>query len=330
MIDAYFGAGRVGLLTVKLFTADKFNRMLESTNLADAIKVLYESNYGEGMVLASSEDFEKLLSQESQIACQFLKELSSDEKATDCFLMVFDYDNAKILAKSKYLRKDSLSLCYVNGLMDAKEMAQKIVNDDYEGFPVAMQEALNKIDTEFFEGNRTGELVDLLLDKAMYKDVLSKLKKCKTKSVVQYFKCEIDTKNILTLLRTKRADLDEGKFAQMFLDGGNLKQEWFLELLQHPVEKWEQVCQFPQYKELLLAGIDCLVQGKSLYQCEQLAEKYKVAILVPNKDKLTIEPVICWYLSKMREIDNVRMILVGISCGIEKTRISERLKVLYV
>ena len=79
-----------------------------------------------------------------------------------------------------------------------------------------------------------------------------------------------------------------------------------------------------------MAGIDCLVQGKSLYQCEQLAEKYKVAILVPNKDKLTIEPVICWYLSKMREIDNVRMILVGISCGIEKTRISERLKVLYV
>ena len=329
MMDAYFGAGRVGLLTVKLFTADKFNRMLDSSTLAEAIKVLYESNYGEGMVLNSSEEFEKLLSQESQIACQFLKELSSDEKASDCFLMVYDYDNAKILAKSKYLRKDNGSLCYVNGLIDAKEMAQKIVNDDYEGFPIPMQDALSKIDLEFFEGNRTGELVDLLLDKAMYKDILSKIKKCKTKSVVQYFKCEIDTKNILTLLRAKRADLGEDKFLQMFLEGGNLKQEWFLELFQAPVEKWEAICQ-PEYKELLMQGVDCLLHNKSLYSCEQLADKYKVAILVPNKDNLTIEPVICWYLSKMREIDNVRMILVGLSCGIEKTRISERLKVLYV
>ncbi|MEG2014992.1 MAG: V-type ATPase subunit, partial [Clostridia bacterium] len=241
----------------------------------------------------------------------------------------YDYLNAKILMKSKYLRLESLELCYTVGLIDAKTLAEYINVDEYNLLPTRMKEACEKIDIEFYEGKRNPKVVDITLDKAMFADILEMSSKCGVNSVKEYFQCVVDTTNILTMLRAKRAGIEADSFEEMFIVGATLKKEFVLSVYSEPFDKWINMFEDSPYARFAQCGVDGVNKG-SLFECERLAEQYKRSILTPHNFELTVEPLVCYYLSKLAEIENVRMCLICIKNNFSAEQIKERIKSLYV
>lgn len=329
MTNAIFGAGRVGLLSTKLFTQEKFNRLAESQTLYDVVKILSESGYADGMSLESEQDYIQLLQKELEITVGFFKDLTSDTTVSDCFLLQYDYVNAKMMMKAKYMRVDCLADCYTVGLIDKTQLWDSVSVEEYETLPKEMRVACEKIDLAFFEEKREPSLIDLLLDKAMYAHIVRVLKGCRVQSVKNYFAIEIDTANIITMLRCHRANYPLERFEEMLVSGGTLTADFFREVYAEPVEKWETVSD-NRYSALIAKGVSSLQNGSSLYDCTVMAEQMKIETLAPKNYELTIEPLVCYFLSKLREIENVKIIIVGIKNKTDSQRIKDKLKALYV
>lgn len=327
-VNAYYAAGRVAVVSTKLWTKEKFLRMAECSGIEDALRVLYENAYGGGAMLKNTNDYEQLLQRELSDSIAFFKEMTSNPKVTDCFLLPFDYLNAKILMKSKYMRI-APSGCFENATLPLDTMSENILVDNYGELPKEMQHALNEIDLRFFEQGHSPRIVDILLDKAMYRDILSRLRFVTLKSVKTYFKYEIDSANIMTLMRAKRANLTREVYEEMIVEGASLKKEFLLTVFDKDWQEMAAEFEDENYKELVRLAADSALRGESFAECSRFINKLKRDTLIEQKDSNTVETVICYYLSKLTEIDNIRMILIGIKNGLSKDVIKEMIKELY-
>ena len=329
MVDPIFSAGRVGALSAKLFSIEKFHRMAECHTLFDALKILNESDYGEHSISPDENNYSTILQNELDSTVVVLKELTSDLTVSDCFLLQYDYLNAKMMMKAKYLRVDCLSDCYSCGRFDKESMWAQIAVDDYDSLSSQMRDACEKIDFEFSEGNRSPGIIDLYLDKAMFEEIAQIQKKCKVKTIKDFFAITADTTNVLSLLRAKKANCSVEKAQNLIVSGGTLPESDLMLAYAENLDRWHEHF-VGDYQLLVLNAVEAINANKSLYDSERQAEQMKIDVLTPNKNELTIEPLICYYLSKRAEIDNIKIILVGIKNKLDPNEIKSKLKVLYV
>lgn len=323
-MDAYYAGGRVAVLSLKLWTKDKFLRLADCADISAAMRMLSESGYGGGVEEGS--DFEQILQKELVDSVAFLNEMSPDRKVTDCFLLVYDYTNVKNMMKCKYLRRQPQNL-FSCGLFDVDQAWQSIAVDDYKMFSEEMQQALNEIDRQFVEGNRYPSVIDKLLDKAYFAEIFRRNKSVRLASVKNYWKLSTDIANILLLLRAKRASLSVDK--KDFAVGGTQ-----LALLQSLTEAdFQQISQAFEKDELgkfVSCACNAAEDGKTLSEAMQIAEEMKRQTLLVGKENFTAEPVICYFLSKTTEIDNIRTIMICLKNNVSKQYLKQAVKELYV
>ena len=85
-----------------LLTQEKAERMLDAKTPDDALKVLYELNYGEGQEDVPAAEFEKLLSAELKKAYEMILSLAPEKEYFTHFLYPNDYHNVKVLLKAEF------------------------------------------------------------------------------------------------------------------------------------------------------------------------------------------------------------------------------------
>lgn len=320
-VNAYYAGGRVAVLTTKLWTKDRFLRLAESSSLDMAVRSLVESGYGLGKTVDNCNDYEEILQAELASSVAFLNEMSCSPRITDCFLVRYDYLNAKVMMKCKYMREEPANL-YGCGLISTSKMWEGISVDDYRELPEPMQWALNAIDEQFVNGNRAPSVIDNYLDRAMFKDVASRTKHVSVASVKNYFKISADVANLTCFFRLKRAGIAIS--ADCFAEGGTVKPQVFASLVEIPDG-------FVNTKfEGKLADIAKAVENGNFNEGVRLAEEYKRQTLVVGKNNFTVEPVICYFMSKLTEIDNIRTVLICVKNGVDKEKVKEKVKELYV
>ncbi len=320
-VNAYYAGGRVAVLTTKLWTKERFLHLADSSSLDLAVRSLVESGYGNGKTVENSNDYEEILQSELALSVNFLNEMSCSPQITDCFLLRYDYLNAKVMMKCKYMREEPANL-YGCGLLSASKMWEQIAVDDYRELPEPMQWALNAIDLEFVNGNRTPSVIDNYLDRAMFKDLAKRTKRCHIASVKDYFKISADVANLMCFFRLKRAGLAITE--DCFAEGGNVAPSVFALLTL--ANEGTIYSQF----EGKLAEIAKVVEKGNFNEGVRLAEDYKRQTLVAGKNNFTVEPVICYFMSKLTEIDNIRTILICVKNGVDKETVKEKVKELYV
>ena len=321
-VEQLYANGRIAVMSTRLMGADKFNRMAESNTLSEAVKLLSESGYGNGVVLDAPNDYEIMLTAELDQALNVLKELCSNKWAVKYFLAKYDYLNAKVLMKSKYMRQDGLAYCYNEATVSPDKMQSAFVVDDYSLCSKNMAEACDRIDTEDANGNRSPSIVDITLDKAMFADMAYYAKKCKLrfKFVQQMFQYLADTTNLMSAYRVKKANLDKSVYLEMIVDGGKISRDTLSELF----DSDQKAINLPyEYKQFyLLTSLDNANLLSA--EIEQKASLYK--ILRDNADLMTIQPVLEYFFNKVNEIERIRKIFVAIKSGQDKDKIKELIK----
>lgn len=326
-----FANARVKVLENQLLTSEKFNRMIDSLNAEDALKILYESSYGQGVDIESVYEFEKLLILESEKMALFLEAMSPDINATKCFLTKFDYHNAKALTKAKYLRlSDASFMCYSNGQIEIAKLRDWINADDYSSLPKPMADAIHQIDVFFASEKRNSKYIDTLLDKAMYRDIFEILKKCKSDLVVDYFKTEADLINILTASRFKISNIPSKDYAEQFIDNGSVSLPMLVSFIDAPEIGAKETFKQTKYKELVLSIIEKIIKEENLAEIEKNIDNYLFNIFFKNKnDFFGLAPLISYYIAKQNEIKNIRIIMVGLINKADRPEIRLRMRQVY-
>lgn len=311
-----FANGRVSVLTTRLFTADKFVRLAECNSLAEAVRLLADGGYGGGVVLANPNDYDNMLRAETERLLAEFKELCVNVAARNFFLAQYDFVNAKVLMKAKYMRTDGVHCCFAEATFAPAKMQADFVDDNYADYPKAMAEGCDAVDARFAAGERAPSVVDAELDKAMF----AYMKKCAAQSGISVVKklCayRIDATNIITIARAKKAGFDETKFLSLVIDGGKVKRDTLVSL-------WRANAQ---------AASDLPDDVRAVWnalpdtaRAEDVRRNKEFEMLTTGGDSLSVAPVLLYFARKSHETDLVRMIIIGVKNNLPKEEIKRRI-----
>ena len=325
-----FAYGRIKALESKLFSLDKFARMIDSPSAEEALKILYENAYGEGTVINNVSKIEEILENEKKATIELIRSITAEEVSTDVILIRYDYHNAKALMKEKYSKidmSDSLTL----GTVDIQFLKEMIMSDNYKDLFIPMRQALEKIDEEFAKGNRSPKLIDLELDRAMYKNILSLVKSSSSQILKEYVKDEIDLINIKNLLRIKTLQLSGKEYSSQFIPGGTLQEEKVEELVELGLDQVVEYFRYTKFNTIVNNAVTNLIEGKSLSKMEVAIDNYLLRLFKDKKILLEgIDPVLAYLLGKLTEIKNIRIIMISLNNNVDRNIIRERLRESYV
>lgn len=323
-----YSNARVRVMENTFLNQEKFNRLVYSEDLSEAVKVLAESNYGGG-VLADGGDYEKILKAEDDRVNSFVFESMPADSGIECFLIKQDYHNAKSLTKAKYMRSDDYDFMLApQGLINTGTLKDSIFSDNYNQLPEIMSRALTAIDYARANGDKKPRTIDIILDKACYEHMLKIAKDSKQKSIIKYCKACIDFANVTTFVRARREQEEIKEFKKMFIDGGEISLSLFESVYEQSNENAGEKLRYTVYGKLVadvFSGDD-----NAMVNFERMADNYLLDIFKQGRtDIFSINPLAGFYVAKKQEIRVVRMILICIKNGIDTAQIKMRLREYY-
>ncbi len=262
---------------------------LSAATIDEAIKMLHDYGYNEGIMTESSFDIDRFISGQVRLLIDFIRQYSPTREAEDFLLARFLFNDIK----AEYKRKRGAS---ASKLYDS-EWVKGISEGDYSVIG-DIAEKLYKLDEKECS---SGE-IDLALTKAMYDYKLGRAKKSKSSLLVRYAKAEIDVVNLVTSIRAEKLHLSDREKEDLFIHGGNFS-------LGAEIPK--------QYERF---------DFDDLTKLETQSDNYLLEIASSRSgDMDSIGPMLGYTLCKFSEFKTVKMILVCIKSN-ARNAIQSRLR----
>ena len=315
-----YSNARVKAMENSFLTNEKIVRMAYSDSLDEGFRVLLESSYGGGLVV-DAKDYDALLQTEDARVSEFVLEAMPSGQGMESFVVKNDYHNLKAIVKGKYMRLDDVDFMLMpKGSFDPKEVKDMVYADDYSVLTDLQKTALLEIDSARANGNTSPRFIDLTLDKACYKEIMSSLKKVKNKFMPKYWQTNIDMMNISCFVRACNAG-DKTLFDESFIDGGKLEKRFFTGELSGVLDKLTYTS-YPQIAEALKTG--------DFVAFERIWDNTLLNIFKDERnDIFSVAPIAGFYVAKKIEIKIVRMICILLKNDVDKDVIRDRLRELY-
>lgn len=320
-----FANTRAKAKELNLFSEERLLRMMECSSLNDAVRILVEANYGGGTIVDDVNDFERILKEEQRLATEFVREVAPKGIGFECFFLRNDYHNIKSLIKAKYGDIEDVSpLILANGIYALEELKNKLDTGTLDYTPYLI-DAVQNIDKRFEVGEGSPRIIDTLIDKAMFQDIVARLEKDCDIFVKNYFLSLIDTTNVSTFFRVYKIGGLMSFFAQNFIEGGTLGIKVFADSFSDPYTKLPLALRGTPYYDIATK-----IEEGDLSVYETAQDNYLLKIFSVSKSEMfTVAPIIGYYLAKQNEIKVIRIVLVCIKNKVEKREMKKRVRSLY-
>ena len=306
MSDYIFPCVVIRSKEVDLLTKEEMLRLMDLKSAQEIMNVLADHGYGDGREMENPRDFEKVLADNMKETYDTIFSTIPDENELNFFKYPNDYHNLKVLLKAEFLKSDAASLLIDSGTIPVDKMQDMLRRRDLSGMTVEMRQAVDEA-IELFAKSRDPQEIDLRLDKACYKDMLTDAEESGNQFLQEYVRGLIDALNIDSFARLKEIGKPRAFYNRVFLEGGNLDE--------NDVE--QKACAI--INEVTISGVE-------KYLDNQRMDFIREALYVP----FGIEPVVGYLEAKKAEVMNLRMILTGKVSGMDETLIRERLRNAYV
>ena len=182
-----------------------------------------------------------------------------------------------------------------------------------------------------FAKTKNPQVVDLILDRACYADMLRAAKASNSETVCTLVTARLDLTNVMMLLRVLRMQSGEAGKALLrdaLLEGGSLPEVLFWETLEAGEETlWTKLRQtaYATYAEAFL------MSDRTLTAAERLSDDYQMNILRARRfDMGALETMVGFLLGHEYEVRNLRILLAGKEAGLDIATIRERIRESYV
>ena len=322
MSNLIYANARAKALSKNLLGEDRLNRMVDAPTAEDAIKILSEVNFGDGISVDSAIDFEKLIDAEQKKFFAFLKENGSPENEAKFFLLKNDFHNAEVFIKSKHLKKDFEHITAPDGTIEKGVLKDLIMGDEYGNLPEQMGKALLQCDADFVGGKASGQSINEIMTKAYYEELFKVCEKDKTLSKIFVFK--VDCVNIGIALRTRNFLLAKSAF----LPHGKISNETLKDLSEENLESLADKMKGTEYSSIISLAIEQKLKGDPLSAFEKAIDQYPLKLL--EKEKYNFEgnfQYLSYCFTRVAEMNDVRIVLVGLINGFDKMEIKRKLRI---
>ena len=317
---------RIRVYETKLLDKSKLDRMIDSHSAGEALKVLQESEYANVMSnVKRPEDYDNMLR-----LFDVMYDICPKKSLIDLMSVKYDYANIKVILKGMFLKEDLSYLLVDVGTVDASKLKAGIENGDLRDLNKVMKEAVEET-TAKFEESKDPQMVDIILDRYMFKQLIEIKKEINDAFVDKYVKALIDSTNIKSLLRVKKQNKGREFFSHVIIEGGSIDKDKLLSMLNDAVENITTKLAFTNYAEVVRTGIEQFTKTNSVSVLEKLVDNYimdmmKSAKIIP----FGVEPFLAYIYAKETEIKIIRIIMVGKLNNIAAEVIRERLRDIYV
>jgi len=212
--DYLFSTARVRSVEKNMLTRERAEKMIDAKTIEDALRVLDDINYAYGIEAVAPNNYEELLTGEHKKTYDFITSVAPELKYFNMFLYPYDFHNLKVIMKAEYLGMDFSDTLVDTGTIDLKVLKYAVKEREFSALTENMEKALKEI-IETFPKTNDPQLIDIILDKYCYDEVLSSAEETKSDFIINYVRMQIDTINLKTYVRLK----------DIFLEGTEALQE---------------------------------------------------------------------------------------------------------
>lgn len=322
---------RLRVYETRLLDKSKIDRMIDSNSANESLKVLQETEYGSLMNnIKKAEDYEVILSEELKRVFHVMYDISPVKSLVDLMSIKYDYQNIKVILKGMFLKEDLSYLLIPVGTVDVSKLKYSIENSDIRDLEPIMRESIEEAMSSF-EKTKDPQIVDIILDKYMFKALVQIKNEINDKFVDKYVVALIDSTNLKTLLRVKKQNKGREFFDSVIIEGGSIDKDKLLGMINDAVENISTKLAFSNYAEFIKSGIEHYTKTKSVSLLEKLVDNFimdmmKNAKIIP----FGVEPLLAYIYAKETEIKIIRIIMVGKLNNISAEVVRERLRDSYV
>ena len=321
MSDAYlFENARVKSLETKLIVAQQLQRLLEATSKEDAFKLLVEFGIGGG-VNAEGLDFDTLFNAEEKNIASLMRELNISHDF-DAILLINDYHNLKACIKAFIMKKEAVGL--MGEGITSIESIKAGVSGDNKALRDGMVDALKLVEKNIGEENVNPRSIDVIVDKAMYKDIFELLEKG-DKLLREYFIEKVDYANILTFMRCKKLNLPLDFFKDSYIPGAKLGLDMFVDSYAFGVDDLRKQIKYTDYATIVDYMLEDNLVGYEVKVDNTLLQIFKAE----RDDMFTSAPVLGYYLGRQSDLKLMKLIVSGIKNKVPTELIRNRMRELY-
>lgn len=322
--DYLFLSARIRALERTLLTRQQLERMLDTSDIKEAVRVLTELGW-ESFDPSSASALNAVLLRRREQVFRELGQFMPDSAVLDVFKLKYDYHNVKTILKS---HGEAESLLVDAGRIPAGELLQKYrERGKWDFLPDAMNEAAEHAARILAE---TGDpqLSDFRLDRACCREMLALAEQTNCAYLIDYVRTTIDASNLRALVRTLRLHKDAAFLRKILFAGGTVAPETIVS--KGIGGSVAEVFSATALREAAAEG-ETALSGGSLTRFEKLCDD---AVLrqagKARRIPFGVEVAIGYVAAREAELTAVRMVLSGMAAGVPAATIRERLRESYV
>ncbi len=328
--DYLFSTARVRSIEKNMLSRERAERMIDAKTNEDAMRILYDCNYGYGKEQIAAKDFEILLTEEHKKTYDFIMSIAPELNNFKIFLYIYDYHNLKVIMKSEYLGTVDEESLVDTGSIAINTLKYAVKERDFSELTENMGKSLKEI-IEQFPKNKDPQIIDIILDKFCYMEILDKAEEINNKFIIDYVKLQIDLINLKTFIRLRKMNKSWDFFSKVFISGGRIPEKVFIKNYDEVFESFAGQLFVYGFKDLFLEGIDALNETGKFTVLEKLFDNKLIEYVKSAKYiSYGIEPLAAYLIAKDNEIKIARIIMAGKLAGIPSELIRERMRETYV
>lgn len=347
MADYGYANARIRGMKSLLIQDELYNRLLKTNSLADVVTMLgttpYQRELSEAMIKDDSlKGFDEALRRNVMKAFGKVARMVDDDAQhlVNVLLGRWDVANIKAILRGKNLGAGSeaiLSSLIPGAEIDEHSLLEMVNSRDVRDcvdtmatlripYSVPLTGAFPE-----FAAKRSLTPLEIALDKYFYDRAYRFLrgKDMSTELVRQTIGRDIDTANIMLVLRIVKEEIDRHEGSNFLIDGGRELPYWRIQefINMKSVEDVVQELAATSYHKLISDNMPTYFETGSLIGLQRALEQFAVrgGLKMWQADPLTIGGIIAYIWAKTNEVVNLRVIARGKQVGMPEKKMREAL-----
>lgn len=336
--------GRKSYFFTPAFYQELLQAYDEEEVIAKLLKTHYRQSIEQGLIRASG-----IKGAEEGLKIEFIREVQEIrswippalQEIFDLVIERWDIFNLKAILRGKHFGATNEEI--IESLFPAGHLSKGAL--EFLAMQASIREVIDALATwgshlarpltenfKDYAENRNLALLELALDKYYYQYIFSRLRKKRDLNqqlTVEMIRREIDLVNLMTILKTRREQLDPETVQDFFIPGGKfITEEHFAKLAEvREVEDVNPLLEKTPYRIPLEAGVKEFLKTDLISMIERKMEEYMLKKLIDlfRADPLSMAIIIAYLWSKYNEVVNLRIILRGKAVGMSEQAIREAL-----
>lgn len=314
-----FAVGKVRVLETRAIDHGALERLLDANTFGQQKRLLSDTPYGRFLEGAeTAEEIERALDEALESWLEFLGQAELPSDVADFFRVQYDYDNLRAAAKAGVLGASLDGLLTPHGLVPIEAFTS-----DLPALPGRLGELARSLPLEADDETSASEatrLIDLIVDAAVFAEMLRLAHGSKSKFLIEFTKIRIDLANVRVLVRGAIAALGSDRIRAALVEGGSISAASLgpiagldLDQVIEAVRARPELRALPETDLGNPGLLDTALDSLALQALER-----------GRRGPIGPEPVIAYVLARQVEVAVIRVLLLGGLAGIDSEVLRER------